>query len=84
MMLSIIIILSFTLHLQRRNYQISKEIVHELKFGDIAVMQIQTICNIATGFFLTLIGRLECLKEAKTMDIILGKCKCPNSCPYFQ
>ena len=26
--------------IQRRNYQVSKEIVHELKFGDIAVMQI--------------------------------------------
>ena len=26
-----------------------------------------------------------CLKEVKTMDIILGKCKFPNSfLPYFQ
>ena len=28
--------------LQQRNYQLSKELVHELKLGDIAVMQIQT------------------------------------------
>ena len=27
-------------NLQQPNYQVSKEIVHELKFGDIAVMQI--------------------------------------------
>ena len=26
--------------LQPRNYQVSKEVVHELEFGDIAVMQI--------------------------------------------
>ena len=26
--------------LQRRNYQVRKEIVHELEFGDIAAMQI--------------------------------------------
>ena len=38
---------------------------------DIAVMQILTLCSIATGI-LILIGRLEGLKEAKTMDIILG------------
>ena len=29
-----------TLVLQPRNYQISKEAVHELEFGDLAVMQI--------------------------------------------
>ena len=34
---------------------------------------------------LILIGRLGCLKEVKTMDMILGKCKFPNSfLPYFQ
>ena len=41
---------------------------------DIAVMQILTICSIhgiATGI-LILIGRLEGLKEAKTMDMIFG------------
>ena len=27
------------LHLQPRNYQVSKNVVHEVKFGDIAVMQ---------------------------------------------
>ena len=64
-MLSIIIILSFTLHLQRRNYQISKEIVHELKFGDIAVMQIQTICNIATVFFFNSDWQIGMFKRGK-------------------
>ena len=34
---------------------------------------------------LILIGSLGCLKEVKAMDIILGKCKIPNSfLPYFQ
>ena len=43
-------------------YQLSKSIVHEIKFGDIAVMYISTICHIVTGI-LILIGRLRCLKE---------------------
>ena len=38
---------------------------------DIAVMQILTLCSIATGI-LILNGRLEGLKEAKTMDMIFG------------
>ena len=34
---------------------------------------------------LILIGSLGCLKEVKTMDMIHGKCKLPNSfLPYFQ
>ena len=34
---------------------------------------------------LILIGSLGCLKEVKTMYMILGKCKFPNSyLPYFQ
>ena len=46
-------------------------------------MQIETICSRVTGI-LKLIGSLGCLKEVKTMDMILGKCKFPNSCvPYF-
>ena len=45
--------------------------VHEIKFGDIAVIQIQTICGIVTGIII-LIGSLRCLKEVKTMDMILG------------
>ena len=39
-------------------------------------MQILTICSRETGI-LILIGSLGCLKE--TMDMILGKCKIPNS-----
>ena len=31
-----------------------------------------------------LFGRSRDLKEAKTMEMKLGKCKCPNSFPYFQ
>ena len=59
-------------------------VVHELEFGDIAVMQIQTICSAVPGI-LILIGSLGCLKEVKTMDMILGKCKFPNTfIPYFQ
>ena len=35
--------------------------------------------------FKILTGSLGCLKEIKTMDMILGKCKFPNSfLPYFQ
>ena len=40
------------------NYQVSKSIVHEFKFGDIAII-------------LILIGSLRCLKEVKTMDMIV-------------
>ena len=58
--------------------------IHELEFGGIAVMQIKTFCSRVTGV-LILIGSLGCLKEVKTMDMILGKCKFPNSfLPYFQ
>ena len=46
-------------------------------------MQIETICSRITGI-LILIGSLGCLKDTKTMDMILGKCKFPNSLPYFQ
>ena len=52
--------------------------------GDIAVMQIITICSRVTGIII-LICSLGCLKEVKTMDMILGKCKFPSSfLPYFQ
>ena len=34
-----------------RNYQVSKGVVHELEFGDIAVMQILTICNRVLSYF---------------------------------
>ena len=37
-------------------------IVHDLGFGDIAVMQIETICSRVTGL---LIGSLGCLKKGK-------------------
>ena len=47
-------------------------------------MQIQTICSRVTGI-LILIGIFGCLKEVKTMDMVLGKCKFPNSfLPNFQ
>ena len=46
-------------------------------------MQIKTICGIVTCIFI-LIGSLRFLKEAKSMDMILGKCKLSNSFPYFQ
>ena len=52
--------------------------------GDIAVMEMQTICSRVTGN-LILIGSLGCLKEVKTMDMILEKYILPNSfLPYFQ
>ena len=41
-------------------------------------MQIQIICSSVTRT-LILIGSLGCLKEVKTIDMILGKCKFPNS-----
>ena len=49
--------LYITLYIQPRSYQVSKEVVHELKFGDIAVIQILTICSRVTGI-LILIGSL--------------------------
>ena len=55
----------------------------KIESWDIAVMQIETICGKVTGI-LILIGSLRCLKEAKTMAIILGKCKLQNGFPYFQ
>ena len=62
----------------------SKEVVHELEFGNIAVMQILTICSRVTRI-LILIDSLGCLKKVKTIDMIVGKCKFPNSfLPYFQ
>ena len=70
--------LHFTIpNIQPCNYQVSKEVIHELEFGDIAVMIIYIICSRVTGIFI-LIGSLGCLKEVKTIDMILGKCKFPN------
>ena len=55
-----------TYTIQPRNYQVSKRVVHEIKFRDITVIQIEKICGIVTGIII-LIGSLRCLKEAKTM-----------------
>ena len=55
---------------QPRNYQFSKEVVRELEFRDKAVMQILTICSRVTRI-LVLIGSFGCLKEVKTMHMIL-------------
>ena len=41
--------------------KLAKKVVHEIKFGDIAVMKIKTICGVVTGI-LILIGSLRCLK----------------------
>ena len=57
--------------LQPRKLQVSKEVVQELEFSHIAVMQIYIICSRVTGI-LILIGSLGCLKEVKTMEMILG------------
>ena len=57
--------------IQLCNYSVSKKVAHEIKFGDIADMHIYTICGIVSGI-LILIGSLRCLKEAKTMDMVLG------------
>ena len=48
-----------------------KEVVHELEFRDIAVMQIYTLCSRMT-LLLILNGSLGCLKEVKTMDMIIS------------
>ena len=46
-------------------------------------IQIQTICSRVTGI-LILIDSLGCLKEVKTMNMILEKCKFQNSfLPFF-
>ena len=45
-------------------------------------IHVQAICSRATGI-LILIGSLGCLKEAETMDMVLGKSKFQNSFPYF-
>ena len=65
-------------YLQQCNYQVSKEVVHELEFGDY-INNLQK----RTGI-LILIGSLGCLKVAKTMDMMLVKNLFPNSFPYFQ
>ena len=47
-------------------------------------MQILTTCSRVTGI-LILIDSLGCLKEVKTIDMMLVKCEFPNSfLPYFQ
>ena len=38
--MSLHVVLQMKITLQPRNYQVSKEVVHKLKFGDIGVMQI--------------------------------------------
>ena len=45
-------------------------VVHEIKFGDIAVVKLLTICGIVAGIII-LIGRSRCIKEANTMGMIL-------------
>ena len=47
-------------------------------------LEIRLSCSSRATGTLILIGILEGFEKAKTIDIILGKCKCPNSCPYFQ
>ena len=42
-------------YLQQLNYQVRKKVVYEIKFGDIAFIQIYTICGIGTGIII-LIG----------------------------
>ena len=47
--------------------------------------EIQLSCKYKVAGILILISSLGCLKEVKTMDMILGKCKFPSSfLPYFQ
>ena len=53
--------------IQPCNYQLSKSIVQEIKFGDIAVIQILTICHIVTGILIL----IEMFKRGKPMDMIL-------------
>ena len=48
-------------------------------------LEIKLSCKYKQTAILILIGSLGCLKEVKTMDMILGKCKFQNSfLPYFQ
>ena len=47
--------------LQTRNYQVSKKVVYEIKFGDIAVMKILLICGVVTGILIVIVS-LRCLK----------------------
>ena len=48
--------------LQACNYQVSKSIVHEIKFGDIDSCKYEQFVIYVTGI-LILIGSLRCLKE---------------------
>ena len=57
-------------YLPTRNYRLSKEVVHELKFGAVAVMLTNNLQYSDRHFNTD--GSLRCLKEAKTMDMILG------------
>ena len=48
-------------------------------------LEIKLSCKYKQTGILILIGSLGCLKEVKTMDMILGKCEFPNSfLRYFQ
>ena len=53
-------------YIKTRNYQVSKKVVHEYSCHP----NINNLC-IVTGITI-LIDTLRCLKEAKTMDMILG------------
>ena len=58
------------LEIQPCNYQISKSIIHLIKFGDIVVINnlLYSDRNSNTD------RQIICFKEAKLMDMILDKC----------
>ena len=71
-------------NLQLNKYQVSKEEVHEITFGDIAVIFKNTnICHMVTGILIP-IGSLRCLKEAKKMIMVFDECQFHKRFPNFQ
>ena len=60
--------------IQPDNKQVSKKVVRRYS------------CHAKINNFriLILIGSFGCLKDAKTMDMSLGKCTFPHSFPYIQ
>ena len=64
--------------LQPCKYQLSKSVVHEIKFGDI--INILPYCD----RYLKLIGSVRCFKGAKLMEMMLDKCIFQKGFPYFK
>ena len=67
--------------LQPRNYQLSKIIVHEIKFGDIAVMNVNINHLPYSDMYFNTDWQFEIIKRGKPMDMLLVWCIFQNRFP---